>query len=41
MSSNKKANRKKTAVRVVSLILAIVMVLGVAFYIILLIGGNL
>ena len=39
MSTNKKARRQQTAVRVVSLVLAAVMVLGVAFYLILLIGG--
>ena len=40
MSSKKKANRQKMAVRVVSLVLAGIMVLGVAYYIIILIAGN-
>ena len=38
--SSKKANRQKMAVRVVALILAGIMVLGVAYYLIILIAGN-
>ncbi len=38
--SSKKANRQKMAVRVMALILAGIMVLGVAYYLIILIAGN-
>lgn len=38
--SSKKANRQKMAVRVMALVLAGIMVLGVAYYIIILIAGN-
>ena len=38
--SSKKANRQKMAVRVMALILAGIMVLGVAYYIIILVAGN-
>jgi hypothetical protein len=38
--SSKKANRQKIAVRVMALILAGIMVLGVAYYLIILIAGN-
>jgi len=38
--SSRKPNRQKMAVRIVSLILAAIMVLGVAYYLILLIAGN-
>ena len=38
--SSKKANRQKMTVRVVALILAGIMVLGVAYYIILIIAGS-
>ena len=40
MSSNIKAKRQKLMVRIVSLSLAVIMVLGVAFYLIIMIGGN-
>ena len=40
MSDNKKARRQKTAVRIVSLALAIIMALSVAVYIFIMIGGN-
>ena len=38
--SSKKANRQKMAVRVMALILAGIMVLGVAYYLIILIAGH-